>query len=291
LVDGPYDFAFDSRNWIDERQADPAAAGLVYAWATTPKMLTRIAGFAKLEGVWAGDGGRKNQPGIAALHGLRVLRLNGAIGDDLGFLAKLADLRVLGLESLKTSSLRGIEGLRRVECLVIDHAPRLTSLDPIAHLGALRHLSISTPASWDSSRRCIEVDTLAPLGELARLEHLTLRGVRPLADGLLPLERLKALRAVDISHVPDFGLEDFARLAGALPHAAGTCLQPHFRMNFPWPCKRCRTTQEWLTGAVGRQKRYLCPVCDKDKLAAHVAAFERIKQAARAVPSARRLPS
>jgi hypothetical protein len=55
-------------------------------------------------------------------------------------------------------------------------------------------------------------------------------------------------------------------------------------MSFPWPCKRCRTTQEWLTGAVGRQKHYLCPVCDKEKLAVHVAAFERIKQAASAAP-------
>ena len=94
----------------------------------------------------------------------------------------------------------------------------------------------------------------------------------------------RALRTIDISHVPDLGLEDFARLAGALPQAAGSCLQPHFRMNFPWPCKRCRTTQEWLTGAVGPQKRSLCPVCDKEKLAAHVAAFERIRQAARAAP-------
>jgi hypothetical protein len=280
LADGRYDFAFDSNRWIDEQQADPASAGLVFAWATTPKMLARLAGFAKLEGLWGGDGGRKNQPGIAALHGLRVLRLNGATGDDLGFLAKLADLRILGLDSLKTPSLRGIEGLRRLECLVIDHAPKITSLEPVAKLGELRHLSISTPANWDSSRRCIEVDALAPLGELARLEHLTLRGVRPTADGLRPLERLKALKAIDISHVPDFGLEDFARLAGALPQATGDCLKPHFRMNFPWSCKRCRTTQEWLTGAVGRQKRYLCPVCEKDKLAAHVAAFERIKQAA-----------
>jgi hypothetical protein len=179
LADGRYDFAFDSNRWIDEQQADPASAGLVFAWATTPKMLARLAGFAKLEGLWGGDGGRKNQPGIAALHGLRVLRLNGATGDDLGFLAKLAELRILGLDSLKTASLRGLEGLQRLECLVIDHAPKITSLEPIATLGELRHLSISTPASWDASRRCIEVATLAPLGELTRLESLTLRGAGP----------------------------------------------------------------------------------------------------------------
>jgi hypothetical protein len=92
---------------------------------------------------------------------------------------------------------------------------------------------------------------------------------------------MKALAEVEISHVPTFALEDFARLAGALPHASGNCLRPHFRMNFPSPCKRCRTTQEWLTGVIGRQ-RSLCPVCERDKLAAHVAEFERIKQAARA---------
>ena len=281
MGDGPYGFAFDSRNWIDEKEADPGRTSLVFAWAATPKMLNRIAGFAKLQGVWIGDGGRKNQAAIAGLHGIRVLRLNHAAGDDLDFLGGLADLRILELSSLKTKSLRGIERLQRLEYLVIDHAPNLHSLAPVAGLRALRHLIISTPASWDSSRRCIEVDTLKPLSKLSKLELLTLRGVRPAADALRPLEVLKILKEVEISHVPDFGVEDFARLAGALPKADGHCLQPHFRMNFPWPCKRCKATQEWLTGVSGK-KRYLCPSCDKDKLAAHVAEFERIKSNARA---------
>lgn len=277
-----YDFAFDNKNWIDEKAADPAGTRLVFAWAATPKMLARIGAFARLEGVWIGDGGRKNQPAIAALRGLRVLRLNHASGEDLGFLRGLAGLRILELSSLKTKSLGGIEELRRLECLVIDHAPHIRSLAPIAGLRELRHLTISTPASWDVSRRCIEIDTFKPLAELARLDALTLRGVRPADDALRPLERIKTLTSVDISHVPEFGIEDFARLAGALPKASGHCLTPHFRMNFPWPCKRCKTTQEWLSGVSGK-RRYLCPVCDKDKLAAHVAAFERIKASVRAV--------
>lgn len=277
----PYAFAFDSKAWTDQKDADPACEKLVFAWAATPKMLARIAGFPKLEGVWIGDGGRKNQPAIAALRGLRVLRLNAASGADLGFLRDLAGLRILELSSLTATSLGGLDALHRLECLVIDHAPKIASLEPLAHLRELRHLTISTPASWDSSRRCIEVESLGPLGALAKLEVMTLRGVRPAADALRPLERLKTLTSVDISHVPDFGIEDFARLAGALPRATGNCLKPHFRMNFPWPCKRCKTTQEWLTGVSGK-KRYLCPVCDKDKLAAHVAAFERVKSGMRA---------
>lgn len=281
MGDGPYDFAFDSKNWIDEKEADPGRTRMVFAWAATPKMLARIAGFPKLQGVWIGDGGRKNQAAIAALRGLRVLRLNHAAGDDLGFLGDLAELRVLELSSLKTKSLAGIERLERLECLVIDHAPHLKSLAPIAQLRALRELDISTPASWDSSRRCIEIDSFKPLSGLARLDSLTLRGVRPAEHALRPLEAITSLRSVAVSHVPDFNIEDFARLAGALPKASGHCLNPHFRMNFPWPCKRCKTTQEWLTGVSGK-KSYLCPLCDKEKLAAHVAAFERIKASMRA---------
>lgn len=171
--------------------------------------------------------------------------------------------------------------MRQLECLVVDQAPKVTSLASIGALVQLRHLHISTPASWDASQKCIEVESLQPLAELSRLEKITLRGIRPASGALGPLERLKSLAEVEISHVPDFALEDFARLAGALPNASGDCLLPHFRMNFPWPCKRCKTTQEWLTGAVGRQKRYLCPVCEKDKLAAHVAAFDRLRERAR----------
>jgi len=281
MTAGAYEYAFLKSSWVDEGEADPATARLIFAWSGAPQTIARIAEFPHLEGIWLSDAGRKTQAAIAGLHRLEVLRLNGATGPDLGFLAGLAALRILELSSLKTGSLRGLQSLARLECLVMNHAPKLTSLAPIGELTGLRHLSISTPASWDSSRRCIEVDTLEPLAALRELGHLTLRGVRPARDGLRPLERLASLAEVDISHVPDFAITDFARLAGALPNASGNCLRPHFRMNFAWPCKRCRTTQEWLTGATGRQIRSLCPHCDKDKLAAHVAEFERIKRAVR----------
>jgi hypothetical protein len=237
MTASPYEYAFRNEGWVEEKDADPATARMVSAWAATPKVLARLAAFPQLEGLLVGDGGRKNQPGVAALRRLKVLRLGHIVGDDLGFLGDLAELRILELSSVVTRSLRGLEKLRKLECLVAG---------------------------------------------LLRLERITLRGVRPASGGLRPLDGLKALAEVEISHVPSFTLEDFARLAGALPNASGDCVRPHFRMGFPWPCKRCQTTQEWLTGVVGRQKRFLCPVCEKDKLAAHVAEFERIRKAARA---------
>ena len=98
------------------------------AWAATPKTLQRLAEFPRLEGLWIGDGGRRNQPAITALRRLRVLRLNGATGADLGFLGGLTDLHILELSSVTAASLRGIERLRRLECLVIDHAASAASV-------------------------------------------------------------------------------------------------------------------------------------------------------------------
>jgi len=271
------ELALDNKNWVDEPDADPDKTKWVSSWAATPKSLARLAGFPALEGLWIGDGGRKNQPAIAGMRRLRVLRLNGVTGNDLDFLSGFASLQLLELSSLKATSLGGLEKLQRLECLILDHAPNLKSLQEIGGLGGLEELFISTPASWDLSQKCIEVDTLKPLARLAELKLLTLRGVRPGKDALRPLAGLKSLRKVEISHVPSFTVEDFASLAGALPRVIGNCLKPHFRMNFPARCKHCGATLEWLTGSAGR-RRSLCPICDKDKLAAHVAEFMRIKQ-------------
>ena len=269
--------ALDNKNWVDEPQADPENSKWVSSWAATAKTLARLAGFPALEGLWIGDGGKKNQPAIAAMDRLRLLRLNGVTGSDLRFLSGLRRLQFLELSSLKAASLGGLGKLQELECLILDHAPNLKSIQEIGELDALEELHISTPASWDSSQKCVEVDTLRPLARLKKLQLLTLRGLRPKKGALRPLHGLKSLRVIVISHVPDFTLEDFASLAGALPQARGDCLMPHFRMNFPAPCNKCGLTLEWLTGAAGR-RRSLCPACDKDKLAAHVAAFARIKE-------------
>src|SRR5262245_2584227 len=269
--------AFDNKNWVDEPQADPQRTAWISCWAATPKILARLADYPAREGLWVGDGGRKNQPALTALRRLRVLRLKGVAGDDIAFLSGLSELRILELSSCKAKSLRGLEKLQRLGCLIIDHAPNLSSLAEIGKLTALEDLSISTPPSWDAAAKCIKVATLQPLAQLSNLRRLTLRGVCPTEGALRPLESMTGLRQVEISHVPDFTVEDFARLAGALPQAKGDSLKPYFRMNFPAGCKRCGETLEWLTGVSGRG-RSLCPVCDKDKLTAHVAEFRRIKE-------------
>src|SRR6185295_464861 len=104
--------ALDNKNWVDEPQADPENSKCGSSWAATAKTLARLAGFPALEGLWIGDGGKKNQPAIAAMDRLRLLRLNGVTGSDLRFLSGLRRLQFLELSSLKAASLGGLGKLQ-----------------------------------------------------------------------------------------------------------------------------------------------------------------------------------
>ena len=95
------------------------------------------------------------------------------------------------------------------------------------------------PPGYDASRKCHLVETLAPLARLTALESLTMRGVLPDDRRLDPLHSLKTLRELAITHVYEFGLEDYAALARALPAARGHCLQPSFAASWAGTCKRC----------------------------------------------------
>jgi hypothetical protein len=199
----------------------------------------------------------------------RALEMTAVRDTDIAFLRGNPNLRVLYLVEAQT--LQGIAALPQIRELVLLHIPKVRSLEPLAALRDLEVLTISTPPSWDASRRCIEVDSLDPLKKLAGLIALSLTGVRPLHGGLRPLRELKGLRRLEVSHVYDFGLEDYAELAAHLPSTAGACLQPCFSMGFAMPCRKCGRQTVFLTGPRPRTRRYLCVVCDRSRLEEHIA--------------------
>jgi hypothetical protein len=274
----PSAYAFDNATWTAYSAGLSPGIRYVVAWQPAPHAIEELSSLPHLEGLWVGDASPKHLAPIAAMTGLRVLRLNGVTSDDLRGLAALKRLRVLEISNSTVPSLAGLEHFPALECLVLDHVPRLTSLDPIGCLADLTDLAITTPASWDVSGKNLEVETLAPLGRLSNLEYLLLVRVKPARDGLRPLERLKKLRKLDIINVPGLTLADHARLAAALPQAEGDCLHPTFRMNFPAPCRRCGAPLEWLTAAPPRARRSLCPNCNRARLEAHLAEFERLRR-------------
>lgn len=254
--------------------ADVAAAeihGLVV------KDFSPLTQMKRLKALRAVPDGNKQLASLGELTGLKTLVLEHAPQKALACIGGLTQLEALSLFKFGGATFSGLDSLAALRHLVVEHAPKLSSLQALAHLSKLETLEISTPASWDASRRTIKVESLAPLAALKNLRHLTLRGVEPAKGGLEPLAKLKRLETLDVSHVYRFTLADHARLAAQLPKTKGHALQAAYTMNVPFGCKTCGTAVMFLTAPGPRGKPSLCPKCDKAKLEAHVAEFERLK--------------
>ena len=135
---------------------------------------------------------------------------------------------------------------------------------------------LSTSTGSAGSRRLIHVPSFAPLERLQNLQRLVLDEVRPDDLDLSPITRMTQLREVDIGGVPEFGVETYAQLALALPHAKGRCLQPYFMIKNLAFCRKCKEQMVLLVGAPPRSRRLLCPQCNQKLLAAHVAKWEHV---------------
>jgi ribosomal protein S27AE len=168
-------------------------------------------------------------------------------------------------------TLHPLAGFGALEILRIEGAPRLAELAGTEALQALRELEIDS-----ASEDAIEVGSLKPLERLTRAERIVLCGVRPRDLDLSPLTRMQQLRELELSDIGDTTVEDYARLAVALPNTSGRCLAPFFENDGIRECRKCRGRQVELNGVPRGAKNRLCPRCNSKLLAAHVARWEAV---------------
>lgn len=197
----------------------------------------------------------------------------------LGQLAALAP-RSLMIFDYEFDSLQPLARFAALESLKISNPMRLSSLSGAAQLDELRVLVLAPPHSWDGSGRCIEVESYRPLAGLTKLERLVLHAVRPQDRDLSPIAGMRHLRELELHGVPEFTVEHYARLAAALPTTAGSCLQPYVQLQGIGFCGKCSGRTVLLTGAPKRARKWLCPTCNRAKLAEHVALWETFKATA-----------
>jgi len=219
------------------------------------------------------DGRHLDLNGLTSAPVVRALKVRRA--SSLSGLEELPKLEALDLD--EPESIAGLSALTRLKFVSMSHFTRIHSLQPLGALRALTGLSLSTIASWDASGRVLSVESFTPLSGLIHLEALNLMGVWPEDGSLEPLYRLKQVRHLNISHVRQFRLKDFARLARALPETKGNCLKPYYFL--PQICARCRKCKgpgdmAVLTGSKPKTRRMLCETCDAGKLAEHVATWD-----------------
>jgi hypothetical protein len=223
------------------------------------------------------DGAQCTERDLGALASLphtthvQISRLRVSL-DGLAALPQLQNLHLVD-----PGTLEGLEQLQRLVSLTVYCFPKIHSLTPIGSLSNLRTLYVSTPPSYDASRKCHDVESLDPLGRLSHLEALTLRGVLPREGRLSALHVLTGLKQLAITHVFAFAIDDYARLARALPNTSGNCLRPYYEAHWAGTCQRgCGRARVALTAPPRRSPRTLCPDCDRERLERHAAAWTAI---------------
>ena len=167
---------------------------------------------------------------------------------DLSFLERLPSLRTLYLDDLRSMDLETLPEL-----------PLLTGL----------HLAGGT---W----RPMKPSSLEPLTRLPGLTYLRIVNVRPANGSLEPIGRLSALRELFLPNF--FAMEEFARLAAALPAVRSNVSTPFFGasdgevVTLPLSaCPQCGGARARLTG---RPSGNVCMSCDAARVRRRVARWE-----------------
>jgi hypothetical protein len=206
---------------------------------------------------------------------------------EIRVLAQLRSVRMLSLYNLQATNADPLAALRGLEHLHLNTAPKLTRLQFLKELPALRtlwlehlrglhelsHVGALTQlrgldlagSMWTAMR----LRNLEPLSALIHLQQLRLVNVRVADGSLLPLRGLARLRRL---WVPNwFAVAEFAALAASLPTTEGDFHSPWFYEPKPVEtpsydtCKRCGRYSLGMT--LGKPAKQLCPHCDAIKVA------------------------
>lgn len=160
--------------------------------------------------------------------------------------------------------------MSQLKHLVLESPSRITDLKPLGRMTQLSELS----AIGSVVGKPWKVKSLDPLGELTSLEYLSIGKLQPERTSLRPLAKLTRLRFLGMDN--HFPMEEYARLSKRLPKTECMRFAPYDSgAGKAWKVE-CRTCGRFdnVVLVTGKRGRWLCQVCDSDKVAAVEAAFE-----------------
>ncbi|QCL72540.1 MULTISPECIES: hypothetical protein [Agrobacterium] len=180
------------------------------------------------------------------------------------------------LELNKLHDLKGIERFRELRSLWLYGCDALETIDGIQELDFLETLTI-----WPSFSSTITLDTIAPVSGSTSLKEFIFSGKS--RDGRLePFFKLEKMERVFLSN--SFNWEEFARLEANQPN-----------MGFPWKggivydanpsVLRCSTCETNLAMLTGKGMKPCCPVCDRNRIAKHLARYSEVAKLSKRSPT------
>ena len=236
----------------------------------------------------------RSQDRLDQLVGLRRLRVGGATLPLLEQVVQLSRLEELLLVCPVCDTLPDSWHLPELRILLIERAPKLTSIESLAamkHLGAiclknlkklvdysplgeltnLRRLELGGDKPWER----FSIDSLSFLSNLRKLENLTLNFAKVQDGSLRPIASLPSVQTVSLWNV--FPREEFAYLTARLPHVRCHWLSGHLELSDG--CPDCRKKSRVLL--TGIRQGNVCRNCDKGKFERKMAEFQTLVESFR----------
>jgi hypothetical protein len=253
------------------RRAWPAAVDDVSVVSTEATELRLVAG-------------AKNLRRLATLTRLKALWCFDINDAALESICNCPSLESLFIENLKTGNVDRLNGLARLSTLSLDTCSKITSLEFLTKLPALRGLAIihfknvhdlNLLAEMLSLRFLavaggmwtrMKVASFAPLGRLRNLEFFHLINIQAEDESLEPLGALSHLKLLDIANF--YPMSEFAQLSSRLPAAECNWFHPFVAVQKGMSCKTCR--KHTMVMLAGKRRGILCADCDAATLDRHV---------------------
>lgn len=168
---------------------------------------------------------------LCELEQLECLYLESVTAADLSAIARLGSLQRLIING--ATRIQGLEWIASlgpaVRSLAIEHAPRVSPIEPLTMLTRLTALAVERSLNAD-----MHVSTLQPLANLQQLEYLFLTALRVDDKGLAPLQSLKSLKVLDFAD--RYARGEIDALAAALPETRCPRFEERMRRH-RWECR------------------------------------------------------
>lgn len=150
-----------------------------------------------------------NFPDIASPASVTAMKIWLCKYKTLAPVKSFVNLKTLIINGLPDADPSWLSELTQLEYLWIQNPSKIKSLGFLRPLNKLHSLSLSTPPSWDTSKKVIEVESLAPIAELAELRNIELFGVFDASKSLAALKQCKNLERARFNGYAKSTTEDF----------------------------------------------------------------------------------
>ena len=154
-------------------------------------------------------------PKVAEPLAVRSARVWHCKDTSLAGLGSLTNLETLVIASYPDESFVPLTRLRRLRYLSVLHFPNAVDLSPIKHFRKLETLSLASLPSWDASGKVIVVESLEPIGSLAKTQApRAVRRCTRRESACSELRQLPSLQSARFSNNPKSEISSFYERTG-----------------------------------------------------------------------------